>query len=190
MSTPTPCSPRPWPGSGCHHRVGVGRRLWRVSADKGYSTQAIRGHLRQRHITPRSPYAAISRPTVAVGAVLVVVHRPSIGLRTGAAMWSNAASSRSSSIGPSPPDATRPRFVTEACSIRPPCSYGFEDVSRRLAIGQLGWTTMTGQSACCMSQLLVEPRSRPRKPPRPRLPTTTSCACFDHSFRRSRGPVG
>ena len=39
-----------------------------------------------------------------------------------------------------------------------------------------GRMTATGQCARCRTLRLTEPRSRPRKPPRPRLPTTTSSA--------------
>ena len=42
-----------------------------------------------------------------------------------------------------------------------------------------GRTTATGQADLCMRELLTEPSNRPAIAPRPRDPTTTSCAASD-----------
>jgi hypothetical protein len=44
-----------------------------------------------------------------------------------------------------------------------------------------GRTTATGHTAWCSSAWLTEPSNIPANPPRPRDPTTTSCACADCS---------
>src|SRR5690606_32595704 len=47
-----------------------------------------------------------------------------------------------------------------------------------------GWGGMrTGQCARWSMACAVEPGGRPGNPPRPRAPTTSSCAVFDHSRR-------
>jgi hypothetical protein len=77
-------------------------RTRRVLADRDYSARAIREHLRRRAITATIPERSDQQAHHRRRAVLVGAARPSIGLPTGAAMWSNAASTGSSSIGPSP----------------------------------------------------------------------------------------
>jgi len=50
-------------------------------------------------------------------------------------------------------------------------------------------TTATGQAAWCRTAWLTEPSSRPVKPPRPRVPTTTSWARWVASMSALRAPA-
>ena len=50
-----------------------------------------------------------------------------------------------------------------------------------------GLTTITGTRAACATAELTDPRSMPAKPPRPWLPTTTSCACWESSISHLAG---
>jgi hypothetical protein len=54
-------------------------------------------------------------------------------------------------------------------------SFGVDAGDHRLP-ASAGRTTATGHLAWCSSAWLTEPSNKPENPPRPRDPTTTSCA--------------
>ena len=58
-----------------------------------------------------------------------------------------------------------------------------------MVVAVSGRTTATGQWLRCSTAWLTEPSTRPAKLPRPREPTTTSCASSDSSDQRPGRPV-